>query len=53
MSKKAVVLGCGKVGSVMARDLVDNCDCTVITADPSPDALAQVEGVERLAATLL
>ena len=41
---KAVVLGCGKVGSVMARDLAESEGWTVLSVDPSMDSLAQVEG---------
>ncbi|MCP4495920.1 MAG: saccharopine dehydrogenase [Phycisphaeraceae bacterium] len=45
---KAVVLGCGKVGSVMARDLADSEDWTVVSADPSEDSLAQVAGLDGI-----
>ncbi len=45
---KAVVLGCGKVGSVMARDLADSEDWTVVSADPSEDSLAQVTGLDGI-----
>ncbi len=48
MTKKAVILGCGKVGSIMARDLVDTYGWTAVSADPSPDALSQVEGIEGI-----
>ncbi|MCH2146095.1 MAG: saccharopine dehydrogenase NADP-binding domain-containing protein [Phycisphaerales bacterium] len=41
---KAVVLGCGKVGSVMARDLAESEGWSVLSVDPSADSLAQVEG---------
>jgi lysine 6-dehydrogenase len=41
---KAVVLGCGKVGSVMARDLVESEGWSVLSVDPSAESLAQVEG---------
>ena len=45
---KAVVLGCGKVGSVMARDLADSEGWTVVSADPSEDSLAQVAGLDGI-----
>ena len=45
---KAVVLGCGKVGSVMARDLAGSEGWTVVSADPSEDSLAQVSGLEDI-----
>jgi saccharopine dehydrogenase-like NADP-dependent oxidoreductase len=45
---KAVVLGCGKVGSVMARDLAGSGGWTVVSADPSEDSLAQVSGLENI-----
>ena len=41
---KAVVLGCGKVGSVMACDLAETDGWNVLAVDPSPESLAQVEG---------
>ena len=49
---KAVVLGCGKVGSVMARDLADSEGWTVLSVDPSQDALEQsgLDGIETLRA---
>ena len=45
---KAVVLGCGKVGSVMARDLADSEGWTVLSVDPSQDALEQVGGLDGI-----
>ncbi|HAW95371.1 MAG: saccharopine dehydrogenase [Phycisphaerae bacterium] len=41
---KAVILGCGKVGSVMARDLAETEGWEVLAVDPSEDALTQVSG---------
>ena len=41
---RAVVLGCGKVGSVMACDLAETEGWNVLAVDPSPESLAQVEG---------
>lgn len=45
---KAVVLGCGKVGSVMARDLAEGRGWSVVSADPSADSLAAVEGIDGI-----
>ncbi|MEC8734972.1 MAG: saccharopine dehydrogenase C-terminal domain-containing protein [Planctomycetota bacterium] len=47
---KAVVLGCGKVGSVMAMDLAGSDDFEVVVADPSAAALEQVAGRARIEA---
>ena len=45
---KAVVLGCGKVGSVMAMDLAGSDGFEVVVADPSATALEQVAGRPRI-----
>jgi len=39
---KAVILGCGKVGSVMARDLAETEGWEVLSVDPSEESLKQV-----------
>lgn len=48
---KAVVLGCGKVGSVMACDLAASEGWEVRVADPFEDALARVEGRDGITTT--
>jgi saccharopine dehydrogenase-like NADP-dependent oxidoreductase len=42
LSKRVVVLGCGLVGSAMARDLSGEPDLTVSVADATADALASI-----------
>ncbi|MBK8270968.1 MAG: saccharopine dehydrogenase NADP-binding domain-containing protein [Planctomycetes bacterium] len=48
MKKKAIVLGCGLVGSVMARDLAADSDFETAVADVSEGNLARLANVANL-----
>lgn len=46
--KRIAVLGCGLVGSVIARDLARDDDLEVVAADASAEALARLSDVPRI-----
>ena len=50
--KKVLVLGAGRVGRVIAADLADDPDLTVVVADRSRSALDSVAGMETVVADL-
>ncbi len=50
MKKRVVVLGCGLVGAVIARDLAAQDDLDVLVADRDKEALARLQSLARVQA---
>ena len=46
--KNVTVLGCGLVGSVIARDLASDTDLSVLAVDASENSLRTLDGLQRI-----